>query len=61
MLEAIDCIRNGDKQRPDADAICKYISRTEISNVNKTDIKNTIDVIRQTKCGSQQKISSGYE
>ena len=42
-LTAIDYIRNVNKQRPDAEAIYKYISRTEASNVNKTDIVNSID------------------
>ena len=42
-LAAIDYIRNFNKQRHDAEAIYKYISRTEASNVNKTDIVNSID------------------
>ena len=45
MLAAIDYIRNVNKKRPDAEAIYKYISRTEASNVNKTDIVNSIDEI----------------
>ena len=43
ILSAIDHIRNVNKQRPDPEAIYKYISRTETSNVNKTDIVNSID------------------
>ena len=43
ILTAIDYIRNVNKQRPDAEAVYKYISRTEASNVNKTDIVNSID------------------
>ena len=43
ILAAIDYIRNVYKQRPDAEVIYKYISRTEASNVNKTDIVNSID------------------
>ena len=43
ILAAVDCIRNINKQRPDAETIYKYISRTETSNVNKTDIINSID------------------
>ena len=43
MLATIDDIRNINKQRPDAEAVYKYISRTEASNVNKTDIENSID------------------
>ena len=43
ILAAIDYIRNVNKQRPDAEAISTYISRTEASNVNKTDIVNSID------------------
>ena len=45
MLAAIDYIRNVNKERPGAEAIYKYISRTEASNVNKTDIVNSIDEI----------------
>ena len=43
ILAAIDYIRNVNKQRPDAEAIYKYISRTEASNVNKIDIVHSID------------------
>ena len=43
ILAAIDYIRNVNKQRPGAEAISRYISRTEASNVNKTDIVNSID------------------
>ena len=43
ILSAIDYIRNVNKQRPDREAIYKYISRTGTSNVNKTDIVNSID------------------
>ena len=43
ILAAVDCIRNINKQRPDAETIYKYISRIEASNVNKTDIINSID------------------
>ena len=43
ILTAIDYIRNVNKQRPDAEVIYKYISRIEASNVNKTDIVNSID------------------
>ena len=43
MLANIDDIKNINKQRPDAEAVYKYISRTEASNVNKTDIENSID------------------
>ena len=43
MLATIDDIKNINKQRPDAEAVYKYISRTEASNVNKTDIENSID------------------
>ena len=44
ILAAIDYITNVNKQRPDAEAIYKYISRTETSYVNKIDIVvNTID------------------
>ena len=43
MLATIDDIKNINKQRPDAEAVYKYISRIEASNVNKTDIENSID------------------
>ena len=43
ILAAIDYIRNVNKERLDAEAIYKYISRTEASNVNKTDIVNSTD------------------
>ena len=43
MLATIDDIKNINKQRPDAEAVYKYISRTEASNVNKADIENSID------------------
>ena len=39
---AIHYVRNVYKQRPEAEAI-NYISRTEASNFNKTDIVNSID------------------
>ena len=42
ILAAVD-YRNINKQRPDAETIYKYISRIEASNVNKTDIINSID------------------
>ena len=43
ILAAIDYIRNVHKQRPDAEAIYRYSSRTEASDVNKTDIVNTVN------------------
>ena len=43
ILSAIDYIRNVNKQCPNAEAIYKYISRTEASNINKTNIVNSID------------------
>ena len=43
ILAAIDDIRNINKQRPDAKAVYKYISRIEAANVNQTDIENSID------------------
>ena len=42
-MATIDDIKNINKQRSDAEAVYKYISRTEASNVNKTDIENSID------------------
>ena len=55
-LAAIDYIRNVNKQRPDAEAIYKYISRTETSNINKTDIANSIDELVKQNV----KTNSGY-
>ena len=49
ILSAIGYIRNVNKQRPDAEAIYKYISRTEASNVNKTNIVNSIDELVKQK------------
>ena len=43
ILAAIDYITNVNKQRPDAEAIYKNISRTEASYINKTNIVNSID------------------
>ena len=62
ILATIDYIRNVDKQLPDAEAIYKYISRKEASNIKKTDIVNGIDeLVKQNELvfffvdGSQQK------
>ena len=43
ILAAIDCIRTVNNQGPNAEAIDKYISRTEVSHVSKTNIVNSID------------------
>ena len=61
ILTAIDYIRNVNKQRPDAEAICKYISRTEASNVNKSDIVNSIDELAKRNVVVHKKTSSGYD
>ena len=58
ILAAIDYIRNVNKQRPDAEAISTYISRTEASNVNKTDIVNSIDELEHA---NKKKTNSGYD
>ena len=49
ILAAIDYIGNVNKQRPNAETIYKYISRTEASNVNKTDTVNSIDELVKQK------------
>ena len=61
ILAAIDYIRNVNKQRPDAEAIYKYISRTEASNVNKTDIVNSIDELVKQNVVVKKKSNSGYD
>ena len=61
ILEAIDYIRNVNKQLPDAEAIYKYISRTEGSNVNKTDIVNSIDELVKQNVVVNKKTNSGYD
>ena len=58
---AIDYIRNLNKQRPDTEAICKYISRTEASNVNKTGILNSIDEIVKQNVVVNKKTISDYD
>ena len=45
ILEAIGCIRNINKQRPDDDPIYKHISRLETSNMDKTTATNIIDAL----------------
>ena len=61
ILAANDYIRNVNKQRPDAEAIYKYISRTEASNVNKTDIVNSIDELVKQNVVVNKKTNSGYD
>ena len=61
ILAAIDYIRNVNKQRPDAEAIYKYISRTEASNVNKTDIVNSIDELVKQNVVVNKKTNSSYD
>ena len=60
-LAAIDYIRNVNKQRPGAEAIYKYISRTEASNINKTDIVNSIDELVKRNLVVNKKTSSGCD
>ena len=45
VLEAIDYIRNLNKQHPHVDAIYKHISRSEASNIDKPTVANIIDVL----------------
>ena len=61
ILAVIDYIRNVNKQRPDAEAIYKYISRAEASNVNKTDIVNSIDELGKQNVVVNKKTNSGYD
>ena len=61
ILAAIDYIRNVNKQRTDAEAIYKYISRKEASNVNKTDIVNSIDELVKQNVVVNRKTNSGYD
>ena len=61
VLAAIDYIRNVNKQRAYAEAIDKYISRTEASNVNETDIVNSIDELVKQNVLINKKSNSGYD
>ena len=61
ILAAIDYIRNVNKQRPNAETIYKYISRTEASNVNKRDIVNSIDELVKQNVAVNEKNNSGYD
>ena len=60
-LAFIDYIRNFNKQRPDVEAIYKYISITEASNVNQTDIANSIDKLVKQNVLVYKKTNSGYD
>ena len=60
-LAVIDYIRNFNKQRPDVEAIYKYISITEASNVNQTDIANSIDKLVKQNVLVYKKTNSGYD
>ena len=60
ILAAIDYIRNVNKQRPDAEAIYQYISRTETSNVNKAKIVISIDEMVKQNVIVNKKINSCY-
>ena len=61
ILAAMDYIRNVNKQRPDTEAIYKYVSGTEASNVNKTDIVNSIDELVKQNVVVNKKTNSGYD
>ena len=61
VLAAIDYIRNVNKQSPNAETIYKYISRTEASNVNKTDIVNSTDELVKQNVVVNKKASLGYD
>lgn len=45
VLEDLNYVRNINKQRPDFDAICKHISRSEASNIYKTTVANIINAL----------------
>ena len=47
--------------QPDAEAIYKYTSGTEVSNVNKTDIVNSIDELVKQNIVVNKKSNSGYD
>ena len=61
ILAAIDYIRNVNKQRPDAEAINKYIFRTNASNINKTDIVNSINELVKQNVVVNKKHNSVYD
>ena len=59
-MAAINYIRNVNKPRPDTETICKYIPRTEASNVKKTDMVNSTDeLVKQSVVVNNNK-KSGY-
>ena len=60
-LAAIDYITNVNNQRPDAEAIYKYISRTETSYINKTNIVNSIGDFVEQNVAVNKKTNSGYD
>ena len=60
ILSAIDYIRNVNKQCPNAEAIYKYISRTEPSNINKTNIVYSIDKLVKQNVLVNKKNNSVY-
>ena len=60
ILAAINYIRNVNKPRPDTETTCKYIPRTEASNVKKTDMVNSTDeLVKQSVVVNNNK-KSGY-
>ena len=59
VLEAIDYIRNINKQRPDVDGIYKHISRAEASNLDKITVANVIDALIDRNVIKNRKTTSG--
>ena len=58
VLEDLNYVRNINKQRPDFDAICKHISRSEASNIYKTTVANIIDALIDQKVIENRKNTS---
>ena len=59
VLEAIDYIRNIDKQHHDVDAVYKRMSRSEASNIDKTTAVNVIDALIDRNVIENRKSMSG--
>ena len=61
ILTAIDYIRNFNKQRPNTENIYQHISRRDASNVDKTDVVNSIDELVKQDVVVNKKTSWGYD
>ena len=60
-VAAVDYIWNVNKQLPEAEAIYKCISRIEASNVNKTNIVNSINELAKHNVVVNKKTNSGFD